>query len=79
MFYSSPPSMNDPGGRAMSQAVSHRALVPRGACGGQSSTGKIFSPALRLPPASIILPKFHKPSFFSCRRYVLLQSDFIIK
>jgi hypothetical protein len=30
MFYSSPPSLNDPEGRAMAQAVSHWPLIPRG-------------------------------------------------
>jgi len=30
MFYLSPPSLNDPEGRAMAQAVSHCALIPCG-------------------------------------------------
>jgi hypothetical protein len=69
MFYSFPPSLNDPEGRAVAQAVSHRALIPCSACGGQSSTGTIFSPGFRLSPASIIPPKFHKHSSIADAMY----------
>jgi hypothetical protein len=48
MFYSSPPTLNDPEGHAMAQAVSHWTLIPCSVCGGQSSTGTIFSTAFRL-------------------------------
>lgn len=71
MFYSSPTSMNDLEEQAMAQAVSHWAPIPCGVCGGQSSTGTIFSLAIRLSPATIIPPELHKHSFFSCQRYIL--------